>query len=145
MQPWPPRPDELIALVARCEAAGFELHVWIERIEYPDRKAVDYVRRLAIRDPGGRRRCPDALVLPLIAQARVIVGYLVRVRSPFFPADASEDDRRGAMACSIADERRLMLVKPRDVRLGDRWLPWHRVCMITYHFIKARRRRAHER
>jgi hypothetical protein len=40
-------------------------------------------------------------------RARVVVGYLVRVRSPFFPDPATDDDRRAAMACSIADDRRL--------------------------------------
>jgi hypothetical protein len=102
-----PDPDELLALVGRCEAAGFEIHVWLERVEHHDRKVVDWVRRLSIRDPDGRRRPPDRLVLPIMVRSRIICGYLVRIRSAFFADPATDDDRRLAMECSIADDRRL--------------------------------------
>jgi hypothetical protein len=100
-------PDALIGLVRDCERAGFDLIVWIEEKELPDRKVVEYTRRLAIRDPERRRRAPDGIVLPLMRRARIIVGYLVRARSPFFPDPATDDDRRRAMCNSIADDRRL--------------------------------------
>jgi hypothetical protein len=104
--PLEPDPDELLELVDRCEAAGFAISVWIESIERKGR-AKEYVKRLSIRDPEGRRRPPDRIVLPLLAQSRVICGYVSRVDSPFFPDPATAADRRTAMLAAIADDRRL--------------------------------------
>ena len=102
-----PTPDELIALVRRVEAAGFELFVWLERVELPDRKVKDFREHLGIRAAEGRRRPPDRLAELLMAHARPIRGYLRRVRSAFFPDPASIDDHRLAMLSSLADDFRL--------------------------------------
>jgi hypothetical protein len=99
---------ELVELVAECEALGFELRVWLERVEYEDRGIIDWVEHLTIRDPHDhRRKLPEGLLGPIMREARVIRGYLRRVRSPFWPDPATDGDRLRAMECSMADDRRL--------------------------------------
>jgi hypothetical protein len=102
-----PDVDDLLGLVDRVVAAGFELGTRVQTIEHHDRKIKEHVRRLKVFDPDGRRRVPDRLLLPLMARARIVAGYLSRVRSPFFSDSDTHADRRAAMESSIADDRRL--------------------------------------
>jgi hypothetical protein len=84
-----------IRLVAEAERLGFELATWHD--------AESHEERLWIRDPAGAgRRPPDWLALAIMAQKRVVCGYLRRIRSPFFVGD-----HELALSCAVDDDRRL--------------------------------------
>jgi hypothetical protein len=104
-----PDVDALLELIGRVEAAGFALGTWIQIVEHHDRKVKEHVRRLKVFDPDGRRRVPDRLLLPLMARARIIAGYLSRIESPSFSDSDTHAGRRAAMESSIADDRRFRL------------------------------------
>jgi hypothetical protein len=110
-----PEPAVLLGLIGQLRSRGFELKVWVASAEVPGRKVVEHARRLRVADLDGCRRPPDRLVLPLMAHAAVVCGYLSRVASPFFADPATDRDRRLAMECAIADRRRLREVEGRSV------------------------------
>ena len=102
-----PTPDELIALVRRVEAAGFELFCFMDDSDEYSRKIKGYAEHLAISDAKDGRHVPERLALPIFEHSRAIRGYLRRIRSPFFPDPASDADHRLAMLSSLADDFRL--------------------------------------
>ncbi len=102
----------VVDVVTECEQLGFELITTAEG-------------QVWVRDPSGRR-LPDWIKLEVARQQDVVCGYLRQIRSPFFPDEPTEADYELALTCSKANADRLREFEPRDVRNGDRWLPWHK-------------------